>query len=198
MKTQIERRYAGLFDHLNLSAEQLAHFKDLLVQRQSAPMDILTAANDQGVTDPQDFQKLVASTQTDIDSQIKATLGDAAYSQFQDFQQTQAARGTINQLQASLSNTTAPLTPAQADQMTQVLAQTSPAASKGPARVLGGNSSGLITENTLNQSQSVLSAPQIQALQAIQQQQQAQIKLRQIMLQNQSGASAPLGNGSGG
>jgi hypothetical protein len=182
IRLQIERRYAALFAQLNLSPEKLEQFKQLLVDRQQSALDVLASANEQGISDPRDFQKLVEGAQSDIDGQIKAALGDADYSQFQGFQQTEAVRGVVSQLQSNLRGSAVPLTEAQASQLSQVMAQTSPGAAPSPG--LGNTVRGAaVTDATLAQSQSFLSAPQIQALQQIQQQQQAQQRLRDIMLQ---------------
>jgi hypothetical protein len=191
MRAQIEHRYAALFPKLNLPPDKLEQFKDLLVDRQQAPMDVLASANDQGISDPQDFQKMVQSTQADIDSQIMATIGNADYAQLQNFQQMQAVQGVVDRLNLTLSGTATPLTPAQAAQLTQVIAQTQPAPANGATAT--GNIPVRITSDTLAQAQGVLSAPQFQTLQEIQQLQQTQQRLRQIMYggsNNGSGSSA--------
>ncbi|HTX66045.1 MAG TPA: hypothetical protein VMD31_09755, partial [Opitutaceae bacterium] len=118
--------------------------------------------------------------------------------------------------QQSLSYTDTPLTPAQADQLVQILAQTSPTrgpaggatavsyvaktgsggqvaavalgpppADGGPLMAAGGS---LVTDAAVTQAQSVLSTPQLQALQQIQQQQQAAAQLRQQIFQGAAGA----------
>jgi hypothetical protein len=197
IRAQIERRYAKLFAQLNLPPDKLEQFKTLLVDRQQSAMDVLTSANEQGISDPRDFQKLVESTQADVDGQIKATLGEADYAQYQGFQQSQAARGVANQLQDSLRNSSAPLSSAQSEQLTQVMTQNR--ATAAAANLNGNNPPALITDDTITQSQAFLSAPQVQALQQLQQQQQSQRRLQQLMLQGPGGgagapaASAPAG-----
>jgi hypothetical protein len=195
VRAQIEQRYAALFPKLNLSPDKLEQFKDLLVDRQQAPMDVLAAANDQGISDPQDFQKMVQSTEADIDSQIKATIGDANDAQLQSFQQMQAVQGLVGRLSVTLSGTATPLTPAQTTQLTQVIVQTQPAPANGAT---GTANRVQITNDTLAQAQGVLSPPQMQTLQEIQQLQQTQQRLRQIMYggsSNGSGSSAGAKSG---
>jgi hypothetical protein len=196
IRTQIERRYAKLFAQLNLPPDKLEQFKNLLVDRQQSAMDVLTSANEQGITDPRDFQKLVESSQADVDGQIKAALGDAGFAQYQGFQQSQAARGVTGQLQDSLRNSDAPLSPAQSDQLTQLMTQARPAAPGAPGNLNGNNGPALITDDTITQAQGFLSVPQVQALQQLQKQQQSQRRLQQLMLQNPNpGApAAPAGN----
>ena len=191
IRAQIERRYAKLFAQLNLPPDKLEQFKNLLVDRQQSAMDVLTSANEQGLTDPRDFQKLVESSQADIDGQIKAAIGDDDYTQYQGFQQTQAVRGVVNQLQDNLRSSAAPLTAAQSDQLTQVMTQgRTPAAGSG--NLNGNNPPALITDDAITQAQGFLSTPQVQALQQLQQQQQSQRRLQQLMLQGSgAGASGP-------
>jgi hypothetical protein len=182
MRAQIDKRYAALFPKLNLTPEQRTKFEDLLVDRQTAPMDVLSAANDGGISNPQDFMKLVESAQADIDAQIKTALGDSNYGQFQQFQQGQAAQNVVNQLKGSLNSSAAPLTPEQSAQLTQVLAQSgTPSGGAGPFGPSGGPQ---ITNDVITQAQGFLTPPQAQALQNLQQQQQTQQRLRQILIQN--------------
>ena len=190
IRAQIERRYAKLFPQLNLPPDKLEQFKTLLVDRQQSGMDVLMSANEQGVTDPRDFQKLVESSQADIDGQIKATIGDADFAQFQGFQQTQAARGVVSQLQENLRGSAAPLSADQSSQLAQTMAQNQ--APAGPGNLNGNNGPTLITDATITQAQGFLSTPQVQALQQLQQQQQNQRRLNQLIMQNQdSAAPAP-------
>lgn len=178
VRRQIERRYAELFAKLNLPPDKLEQLKSLLADRQTAARDAFLTANDQGVTDPQDFQKLVESTQADIDGQIKAAIGDSGYAQLQEFNQTQAIQGVVGQLRNGLADTGSPLTADQSTQMTDLIRRTQPATASGaPA------GSAQVTDATIAGAQGVLSAPQVQALQEVQRQQQAQQRWRQIMSQ---------------
>jgi len=87
-KAQVNRRYAALFKSLKLTPEQLAQFKNLLVEKQTANTDALIAASQQGINplqNPEEFRQLVASAQAEIDTKIKTTLGDDGYEQFQSY-----------------------------------------------------------------------------------------------------------------
>ncbi len=195
-RAQIEQRYAALFAKLSLPPATLEQFKNLLVDRQNAAMDVLAVANDQGITDPQDFQKMVQSTQADIDGQIAATIGNDDYAQLQNFQQMQAVQGLVERLSSTLSGTATPLTPAQTTQLTQVIAQTQPVPAKDATAT--GNNPVRITNDTLAQAQGVLSAPQFQTLKEIQQLQQTQQQLRQIMYGGSSNGSSSSAGAKGG
>jgi len=86
----------------------------------------------------------------------------------------------VNQLQQDLSYTETPLTSAQAEQMAQLLAQTAPTGSDTPPSG-NRNPGSVITDETLSRAQGVLSPAQLQALQEIQQQQQARAQLNRRM-----------------
>ena len=195
----LDGHYAALFKSLNLSPEQLEKFKNLLVEKQTAIADVLAAARAQGLdprTDPQEFRKLISETQGDIDANIKSTLGDAGYAQYQQYQQTLPQRNVVSQLEQSLSYTNTPLTSAQSDQLLQILANNSPAASPGAnnrqAVVTGfgiGGATGpsaRVTDTAIAQAQGLLAPAQLQALQQIQQTQQAQAQLA-LAMRNQFG-----------
>jgi len=224
-KAQIDARYAALFKKLALPPDKLAQFKSLLGDWLSAPIDVLAAGSQQDINpiaDPQAFRQLVQATQAQIDDKIKALLDPASYTEYQNYVQTEPQRAVVNQLQQSLSYTDTPLTPAQADQLTQILAQTAPnrgpamgagtavayvaksgsggqvaAVAVGPPPVDGGPlmaaGGSAVTDAAITQAQSVLSAPQLQALQQIQQQQQAAAQLRQQMFQNVTTGAPPPG-----
>jgi hypothetical protein len=189
----LDSRYAALFKNLNLTPEQLDKFKSLLVEKQTALADVLAAARAQGIdprTDPQEFRKLVADTQAEVDTSIKTALGDAGFAQYQQYQQTLPQRNAVTQLEQSLSYTSTPLTSTQAEQMVQILASNSPASTNttnNRATVAAGFGFGAngpsspITNAAITQSATVLSSTQVQALQQLQQTQQAQQQLQQAM-----------------
>jgi hypothetical protein len=136
-KGQLDGRYAALFKNLNLSPEQLDKFKTLLVEKQTAMQDVMAAARAQGIDpreDPEGLRKMIHDTQAEVDNNIKELVGDAGFAQYQNYQQTMPQRSVVTQLQQSLSYTNAPLSDAQAEQLVQILAQTSPKNSQGGNR----------------------------------------------------------------
>jgi hypothetical protein len=200
-KGMLDGVYAPLFKALNLSPQQLDQFKNLMVQRQQAAMDAIQAAREQGInprSDPAAFQQAVAQAQATVDSQIQAALGDSGYAQYQQYQATLPQRSTVNQLEQSLSYTATPLTDDQASQLIQILAQASPssgssAAQGNPMAALfpGGGPMGgggaRITQQAVTLAQGVLSAPQVQALQQLQQQQLVRQQMQQLMRAGRGG-----------
>jgi hypothetical protein len=212
-KAALDARYAGLFKSLNLTPAQLDKFKNLLVERQTSMMDVMAAARGQGLN-REDMQKLVASTQAEIDASIKSAIGDAAFSQYKNYDQTAAQRATTDQLSQRLSYSGAPLTAEQSAAMTQILSQTVPARTAngtsgaavtvvaeaggrggfgmnfiaGAGAGMGGPSSP-ITDATITMAQGVLSAPQVEALKQLQAEQQAQQKIAEAMRQTMGGGN---------
>jgi hypothetical protein len=200
-KAALDARYSSLFKSLHLTPEQLDKFKSLLVEKQNAVMDVMAAARAQGLN-PRDnrdqIAQLIQGTQAEVDSTIRSTLGEDAYSQYQTYEKTLPQRNTVGQLQARLSYTDQPLTTQQSEQMVSLLASNTTGGNRptggGVAARLGGmaNAGGTaaITDTAVNQAQTVLTAPQLQALQQLQQEQQAQAKLGQLMRSLRAGGGA--------
>jgi hypothetical protein len=217
-RAQLDGRYADLFRSLNLPAEQLDQLKTLLVDRQSAALDVLSVANAQGInplSSPEEIRNLARETQAKVDADIRNLLGDQGFSQYQGYEQTLPQRAVADQLAQRLSYSSTPLTSDQREQMVQVLAASSPATSVsenadfsvmtnavgfigrggGNTLSLGGTASPTVTatinNEAVNRAGTVLSPPQVTALQQIQQEQQAQQQMGSTMqrtiLQNLGG-----------
>lgn len=192
-KAALDGRYAPLFktltQGLNLTPQQLDQFKNLLVQKQQAMMDALQAARDQGISqrsDPQAFAEAISSAQSSMDQQIQADLGPAAFSQYQQYEQTLPQRNTVNQVQQSLSYSQTPLTDDQAGQLIQILAQDQPptGSNSGGGNIRGlfnNNATGPVTAQALADAANILAPDQVQALQQIQQAQQARQQMQQLL-----------------
>ncbi|HVU23613.1 MAG TPA: hypothetical protein VHE13_05760 [Opitutus sp.] len=192
-KARLDSRYAGLFKSLGLTPEQLDKFKNLLVEKRTSMMDVMSAAREQGInprSDPDAFHKLVSDAQAEIDNNIRSVLGDAGFSQYQNYEQTLPERGLVDQLQQRLSYSSTPLTDAQAEQMVQILAATTGSGRTGAngvpvaltafgsrAASLAGFGNNQITDTAINQSLGVLAGPQVDALKELQQEQQAQAQM---------------------
>lgn len=221
-KAMIDSRYAALFKNLNLSPEQTDKLKSLLAERQTAVLDVMSAAREQGLnprSDPDGFRKLISDAQTEIDTNIKATVGDAGYAQLQQFEQTQPQRNLLNQLQQNLSYTSTPLTDVQANQLVQILASNSAQGSGegviGGFAGRGGGAGGAfmaalgggdgfggggatITPAAVTQASSILASTQLQALQQLQQAQQAQQQMQQLVRQTAGGGAQGSAQGGAG
>jgi hypothetical protein len=201
-KAGISSRYAELFKKLHLPPDKLEQFKAELLEKQTSRNDALLAAAQQGINpmqNPKEFQQLQERIQSDIDKQIKTTIGDDAYAQYDQYQNDQRSQGprsVINQLRQSLSYTESPLTQPQADQMAQILATTGPLKSGPDGIVQPSKNNTRVTEETITQAQMVLAPTQVRALQEIQQQQSAGEQLQKLMRENRS--NNPTAGLSGG
>jgi hypothetical protein len=208
-KGRISQTYGPLFKSLSLSPDQLSQFQSLLADKQQSLMDVMQAAREQGINpreDPDGFRTLVNQAVSQTDAAIQQALGDAAYQQYQQYQQTLPERNVVNSLQQQLSYTQTPLTDDEANQMIALLAQTQPqragngtsgtsnGGDAGPSAMslVNGGGTARVTNDGLAQAQGVLSAPQLAALQQIQLQQQAQQQMQQLMRSaNQGNQGAP-------
>ncbi|HUL52131.1 MAG TPA: hypothetical protein VLT83_01855 [Opitutaceae bacterium] len=198
-KALLDGRYAALFKNLNLSPADLDKFKGLLVDKQNAMMDVMAAARDQGLNprNPDDRAQIASLEQTaqaQVDANIRQALGDTQFAQYQNYEQTLPQRNVVNQLAQTLSYTGAPLQPYQVDQLVNILAANAPARSQGSGGwmgMVGPMGAGAlftardapITDTAVTQAQSVLTSPQLAALQQLQTQQQAQRQIGQMMRQ---------------
>jgi hypothetical protein len=185
-KLQLDNQYAPLFRNLQLTPDQTEQFKNLLLEKRAALVDAMTAAQDQGLdptTDPRGFYMAVVNAEQPINVQIGNLLGAAGVTQYQQYVQELPAQTTTHLLQQTLSYTATPLTDAQASGLTQILAQYSPAAVPEPFALLNTDLGvTTFTPQALTAAQSLLSGPQLQALQAQIAQQQKLLAARQTMM----------------
>lgn len=215
-RANLDGRFSALFKSLRLSPADLEKFKNLLVEKQSSAMDVMAAARAQGLSGREnagELRQMVRDSQAEVDESIRATLGEAGFAQYKNFEQTLPQRTVVNQLDQRLSYSSTPLNPQQSEQLVQILAQNAPANSRANAnaaaavfvgaetvaggagaRVVMGGGGNRITDQAVTQAQGVLSAPQVEALRQLQQEQQAQAQLAQQMRNNMGGRR----NGTGG
>jgi hypothetical protein len=175
-KARLDFKYAGLFKilvrDLHLTPEKIDQLKDLLVSKQQMVADAVQSAGGPGA-DPAAVQQAVKSAQAIADEQIRSQLGNAALSQYQQYEQTLPERAVIDELRQSLSYTQDPLTDEQADQLVPILASTQPGGQD--------NAAALISGQAVLQAKGVLSQGQFKALQQLQLAQQAGLQMDQIL-----------------
>jgi hypothetical protein len=211
----LDARYAALFRQLNLAPEHLERFKALLAERQATLMDVMRVAREQGL-DPFEnrtaIRALLAEAQAGVDGGIRSLLGDAAFAEFEAFEQTAPQRTVVSQLEQRLSYTDAPLTSTQSEQLMQILAATSPTedaslpvgfgygrgggAGPGPGGRGPPPPAAPITPEAILQAQTVLSPQQLGAFQQLQQEQQAQQQLMRTV-GDPKATPPPTGGGRG-
>lgn len=190
-RSALDVRYADLFKQLNLSPAELEKFKDLLVERQTARMDVIAAARENGINPREnrdELRKLTQEAQDEVDANIKAALGETRFNQYQNYETTQPQRAVVSQLDQRLSYNATPLNSAQTEFLINALVNQSSASGGSDNR---GANRPMITDTLIQQAQSVLTPKQIQALKELQAEQQAQRQIREMMRAN---ASAPARN----
>jgi hypothetical protein len=190
-RSALDARYADLFKQLNLPPAALDKLKDLLVERQAARTDVLASARAQGLSPRENREELlqmVADAQAEVDANIKASLGEGVFLQYQNYEATQPQRTVVAQLDQRLSYTASPLTPGQAEFLVRSMATTTnrAAAPEVPPAGVSGNWAGggnraPITDDLIQQARSVLTADQVAALKQLQAEQQARQQVREMM-----------------
>jgi len=193
----LDGRYAALFKSLGLPPEQLERFQQLLLDKQNTARDTFTAMRSQGLTPSREtgdqMRALIQNANAEIDNQIRAELGDAVFAQYQAYEQTQPQRALVDRVQQRLSYTSTPLSDQQAANLVTILAQASPTATDPANRNFGPRAGGSapITDAVIAQAQTVLSAPQLTALQQLQREQEAQTQLMRQNRRNFSPTTSP-------
>lgn len=193
-RAALDGRYADLFKQLNLSPAQLEKFKALLIERQNARMDVMNAAREGGLNPREnrdELRKLTAEAQAEVDTNIKTSLGETVYNQYQNYEATQSQRAVVSQLDQRLSYSSTPLNSTQSAFIVSALAASAPAESTDQGGGGPGNWSGrtgtTITDAVVQQAQSVLTPDQLSALKQLQAEQQAQQQIRNLMRANTGG-----------
>lgn len=167
-KARLDREYADLFRRLNLPPTQLERFKGLLAERQNARMDVLAAARTEGLNprdNREELQQLMRMAQDELAAAMQAEIGAEAFATFQAYERSAPQRATVGQLEQRLSYSAAPLTPVQSDQLVMLLAQ---AGTPG-----GGRGGAVVTDQVLTQATAILGREQLEALRALQAEQEA-------------------------
>lgn len=178
-RANLDTRYADLFRRLNLPPAQLEQLKSLLVERDTAAMDVMAAAVAAGINPREDGRsigRLINQAQNEINASIEQVLGPEAYANLQTYQQTAPQRQTVSQLEQRLSYTATPLTAAQSEQLVNVLART---ASTGDASGQRGTTfrpggpvfnfgNAPLTDEAIAQAAGILAPAQLDALRELQ------------------------------
>jgi hypothetical protein len=190
-RAALDGRYADLFKKLQLAPADLEKLKNLLVERQTTRMDVMTSARAQGLdprTNRDELNKLTAAAQAEVDASIKTSLGETVYNQYQNYEATQPQRSLVSQLDQRLSYSTTPLNANQSAFLITTLTATTTAGSEAPDPQQGGpgNWGGTrptitIPDTVIQQAQSVLTPDQVTALKQLQAEQKAQQQIRELM-----------------
>ncbi len=194
----LDGRYAELFRRLNLSPEELVHFKRLLVEKDSVALDVVAVS--QEATEPlppRIMEASIRAAQAQVDDAIRASLGNDRYALYAEFVGSLPQRAMVARLEQRLSYTGSPLQPAQTESLVRIFAQHAPAdAGPRPAKMpmlMDASSPELVPvatamaapapmpEEAIVKAHEVLTVPQVAALRAIQREiEAAALTARQI------------------
>jgi hypothetical protein len=184
--------YGPLFKSLKLPPDQLERLKGLIADAQLAKSDSIYAAADQGAqSSPTELLEAAAAAQKETNDKIHALLGDAGFGQLQEYNQTRFLHVAVSQMQQSLSYTATPLSDEQANQLVNVLYQATPVEQRPDPTGYMAQVGAFTDPNSFflraalpaqanPAAQAIMSAPQMQVLQEMEQGQQIQQQIGQL------------------
>jgi RNA polymerase sigma factor (sigma-70 family) len=163
--TTLRFRYAALYRKLGWGAGLTAEFERLKVKEWEALNEMMAAARTQGVSvvEPT-LIKLLKPTNVAIADELRRLMGEADYVQYAAHDAAFAARTSVEALAGSLLYSDAPLSLAQAEQLTQIIAAATP-----PTKSTGlvGVTRSTDWETVFSQSHGVLLPAQLATLRAL-------------------------------
>jgi len=123
MGPMIDKQYAALFQQLNLTPEQSATLKDLLMKKMLAGADAGMSLMDGSLDAAQraELTKQMKSETDDYDAQIKEFLGGDNYPALQKYEKTVPDRMAVSQFSDQLAGGPNPLSGEQQEQLAQAM-----------------------------------------------------------------------------
>ncbi len=125
-RATLATRYGPLFRRLGLNPAQIGQFEDIMIKREETEMDLMAAAQAQHLPpDSPELATLRKQSEDETTAAAAALLGPADYAQWQGYERTAGVRGVVQNFAGAAVLEAMPLTAQQADQLTQILAETS-------------------------------------------------------------------------
>lgn len=119
----LEITYGALFKEMNLSADETARFKELLLDETTGGVEkagiFLKAGADPG--EKADVIQQLSQQHDDAEEQLKAFLGEARYAQYKDYAGTLTERMQLSQFNQQLGSTQNSLTDQQTSQLLEIM-----------------------------------------------------------------------------
>lgn len=189
IKNALDQRYGALFRKLKLDPARLGRLKELLTERQMSSIDIVRAAQREGLGNDE-ISALLATSSAETDANVRTMLGESDYAQFQDYERNIDAYGLLDNVERRLSFTATPLSEKQSAEVLRIIAETSESATPpgmannpmfrvmqgtgvGPS-MMGSLNQARITDKTIEAATPVLAESQVEVLRQIQAEQQTQ------------------------
>ncbi|MCO5051328.1 MAG: hypothetical protein M9920_03400 [Verrucomicrobiae bacterium] len=106
MGGMVDKSYAEFFKSMNLTPEQTATLKDLIMNKMLAGADLGMQAISGEMTSEEraELTKRIREDHAAVDEQIKALLGDDNYAVFQDYEKSIPDRMAVDQFKAQLGD----------------------------------------------------------------------------------------------
>jgi hypothetical protein len=124
-RIDLANTYAPLFSRLNLTPEQIEKFQDNALARMAHNADSGAAMRTQGLSqDDPVLEKLSEQAEAEYQQSQRALLGEAGYRQFQEYERTADVRDVVRGLAGAAAVEGLPFSAQQAEQLTQLLANT--------------------------------------------------------------------------
>jgi len=162
-KANLVMRYGAMYQALGFSQEQINKFEELTTAREGERMDIRGAAMSQGLTSADPANGTLQKQSIDqYNAALAASLGAAVVEQVNQVFRTQPGEALVSDISSLVPLGTPPLTSAQSGQLLQIMANANPAYQSG-GRI---DPSAINWDNVAAGAATILSGPQLQALNA--------------------------------
>jgi len=187
-RSSLAASYGPFFRAARVSPNQIQRFEEIIMARETSDLDIFStvpAAADMDIngisvsvtprplgTDQPSADQLAADRLLEEQNQAfvsaaTSLLGAQGYQQFQQYERMLPVQGVVDGLAGSLASIASQLTPSQADQLTQILANASSAYQNGGAASDVYGNGGFNWPQALTQAQAILTPAQFAALSAV-------------------------------
>lgn len=135
-RVRLAREYGPFYAAQRLSAAQIERLQAAIVSRQEQLMDLAGAADAQGPESRSAAATLEKRVRAEYNATARDILGPDGFQQLKDYERTQQVRVLVGRLAGAAAVAGAPLTPAQAEELTRAVANTTARyAGGGPAEL---------------------------------------------------------------
>jgi len=181
-RSRLDLYYGPLFKNLNLQADRLERFKDLLIEKELVVNDMREAIMDNGQVSHAEWKKIYKQLEDkflpEADGKIKAFLTPPEYAQFVDYSEDLSQWTTVNEVARALQPGGTPLTDEQANLLVVLFRRGSPKSTfidYMDMRFMAGGFElppkyDQITASTIEKARGILSPAQVDALRNVQEQ----------------------------
>mgnify|MGYP001597517724 CR=1 FL=1 len=137
IRADINLRYRAVFAKLGWSPDQIERWDEAIVGYSENKDDVVAAAGNHGLpTANPGIKQMVASEQHQLRDQLIAQVGADEYAKFVQLDRAQAARDFVSHVAGRVFASGAPLTAAQGEALTQIIADASPEYQQGKRVIL--------------------------------------------------------------